>query len=247
MKQYHAILVIFVFLLLLLSALYVIRETNLYYPIKVTTVQASDFVITGEGQVEIKPDLAYINAGITVFNEPSIESAREKINQANNKIIKSAMQNGIPKEDITTSNYDISPREQFNQDGTKGSTTYYATASMTIKTKDLDKAEQLTTILTQAGANSVNARFTVEDPNKYREQARNEAIKNAKEQAKALASELDIKLGKVTNVVEGEISNPIPLQARTMMAEGLGGASSPDLEPGTQTISTTITLYFEKK
>lgn len=247
MKQYSALIVASVSVILVLVALVVIKEANIYYPVKITTTQASDFVITGEGQVDVTPDTAYLELGITVLNEVSAEEARNKINQANNKIIEAATQNGIAKEDIKTSNYNIAPREQFTREGTPTATTYYGNANISIKTKDLTKAQDLTQILTQAGANSVNVRFGVDDPNKYREEARNKAIENAKKQAKELADNLDIRLGKVTNAVEGNVGvPPIMMDTKAMNVEGMGGASAPIFEPGTQTITTSVTLYFEK-
>ena len=91
--------------------------------------------------------------------------------------------------------------------------------------------------------------YSVESPEKYREQARNKAIANAKEQAQKLANELGIRLGKVTNIVESTNDNgPFPMMYKTE-AVSLGGGNAPsaDLQPGTQTISSSVTLYFEKR
>ncbi|GAJ00724.1 unnamed protein product, partial [marine sediment metagenome] len=51
-------------------------------------------------------------------------------------------------------------------------------------------------------------------------------------------------IGKVVNVVEAPPNVPPGIYSR---AEGLGGAGEPSLEPGTQTITSVVTLYFEKK
>lgn len=248
MKQYSALLIVVVSVIMVLATLVIIKEANIYYPVKITTTQSSDFVITGEGQVDVTPDTAYLDLGITVLNEPSAESARIKINEANNKIIEAATKNGIAKEDIKTSNYNIAPRENFSREGTPTATTYYGNANVSIKTKDLGKAEQLTEVLTTAGANSVSVRFGIDDPNKYREEARNKAIENAKEQAKELSENLGIRLGRVTNAVEsGKAMPPIMMDATKAFAPmGMGGSGTPSFEPGTQTITTTMTLYFEK-
>ena len=90
--------------------------------------------------------------------------------------------------------------------------------------------------------------YSIDKPENYQEQARSKAITNAKEQAQKLASQLGIRLGKVTNIVESTIDNgPRPMLYKAE-AMSLGGkaAPAPDLQPGTQTITSTVTLYFEK-
>ncbi len=72
------------------------------------------------------------------------------------------------------------------------------------------------------------------------------------QQAQKLAKTLGIKLGKIVNVVESTPGYVSPNYASKMAlssAGGLGGAadSSAQFEPGSQTISSVVTLYFEKK
>jgi len=99
---------------------------------------------------------------------------------------------------------------------------------------------------TTAGANQIQgSRFVVDKPELYREEAREKAIKNAKEQAEKMAKNLGIKLGKIVNIIESSPSQPIAFYGKAY-AEGLGGGG-PILEQGTQTVTSVVTLYFEKK
>ena len=58
---------------------------------------------------------------------------------------------------------------------------------------------------------------------------------------------LGIRLGKITNIVESTPDSgfiPYSLKALPM---GGGGGNSATMEPGTQTVTSTVTLYFEKR
>ena len=72
--------------------------------------------------------------------------------------------------------------------------------------------------------------------------------KNAQEQAKKLSKELGIKLGKVTNMIEsgnGPYYDYGRGSVETMSAKAL--PESPIFQEGTDTVSSTVTLFFERK
>ena len=85
----------------------------------------------------------------------------------------------------------------------------------------------------------------VSQPELYREQARNAAIKNAKDQAVKIAKNLGIKLGKVTNMVESSSNTP-SYYSKALPVSGGGMGGGINIEPGSQTVTSEVTLYFEK-
>jgi uncharacterized protein YggE len=210
---------------------------------------SGEIAVVGEGKVDIVPDLAQISAGITIENVPTVEEAEKRINEVNNKIIEAVARLGIDKEDIKTSNYSINPAYEFIPTGGRSEISGYSgNATVTISVRNQDLLARVITAATEAGANNVyNAGFSIDDPSKYREEARKKAIENAKDQAQKLASELGIGLGRVVNIVEstpGGIPQPMYLESKRLDA---GGAVPPDIEPGSQTITSQVTLYFERK
>ena len=234
--------------LLILIFLFLIKAFDISYPLTiVTTTRTSELSVVGEGKVEATPDMAYIEAGITINNAQTVDEAQKTINKVNNEIINSMKSLGINKEDIKTSNYSIYPNYEY--DGKVNNISgYNGNVTITIKTKKLTQVSKIIEDATKAGANQIQGvRFTIDKPENYREKAREEAIKNAKEQAQKLANKLGIKLGKVVNIVEST-SDSVPPMYRSA-AMGLGGAesSSAEIEPGSQTITSTVTLYFEKR
>jgi uncharacterized protein YggE len=239
--------------LVIIIVLAVVRYFDLSYPLSISNSSvSSELSVVGEGKVEVSPDTAYVDAGITVDNAPTVDTAQKELNDKNNAIVDAVKKLGIKKEDIKTSNYSIYPN--YNYDNSKNQNRingYNGNVTVSIRLKDVSSTSTVIVEVTKAGANQIQGtRFVVDKPEKYREDARDKAIANAKEQAQKLAKNLGIRLGRVTNIVES-VGAPVyspqyALKSAAPMAGGMGGGS-PDIEPGSQTISSIVTLYFEKK
>ncbi len=229
-------------------AILIMNFFNIRLPVSVTTsAQSGELAVVGEGKVDIVPDAAYVDLGINVNGVVSVQEAQNKVDSVNNAVIAAVKQLGINKEDVKTTNYSINPNYVY-EGGRDQINGYNGNATITVKTKKTDLVPMIIQVATAAGANQVQgARFSIEKPESYRAQARNKAIENAKEQAKSLAADLGIKLGKVTNIVEstGVGGGPVAEMMKTYPVTGGGGG--PAIEPGTQTISSVVTLYFDKK
>lgn len=237
---------IFASALAFIIVLSIIKTFNIALPISVTSRTVSgELSVVGEGKVDVAPDTANIQAGITAEGK-TVREVENKINDVNNKIAAASVKLGIDKKDIKTDNYSINPSYEFTPEGRDNVSGYMGNASLTITVREQERVSQVITAATEAGANQVyNSGFFVDDPSKYREEARNKAIRNAKEQAQKLAKDLGIKLGRIVNIVETSAQNgPIPIYKDL---QGLGGESAPNLQPGSQTITSVVTLYFEKR
>lgn len=233
-------------LALTLAALWIVKTLNISYPMTVAISNtSSELSVVGEGKVEVIPDAATVQVGITVNNLTTAKDVQNEIAKINNNIIDEMKKLGVEKKDIKTSGYSIYPN--YSYEGASRIIGYNGNTTLDIKVKDIALASQVVDVATQAGANEIHGTtFTVDKPEKYREQARNKAIENAKEQAKKLSKSLGIKLGKVTNIIESSPGTGDPIMPRTA-AEGYGGGESPNFAAGTQTITSVVTLYFEKR
>lgn len=247
MKTSHPFKLYTGFLVITIAALFIIKQLDISYPLTIVTKEApSSLSVVGEGKVDAVPDLATVQAGISV-NGSTVSEVQTKINETNNKIVSSAIKLGIKKEDIKTSNYSINPSYDYNAAGNQ-ITGYSGNATIAIKVKKQNVLSQVIFAATASGANQIfDTQYTVEKPEKYREMAREKAITNAQEQAQKIAKSLGINLGRVINIVESTPSSgPIAL---SYLKSGIGGIreESATIEPGSQTITSTVTLYFETK
>ena len=233
-----------------LIALFLIKYFNIAYPVDIRTSQvSSELSVVGEGKVDVKPDSAIITAGFSITNAASAQEAQQKVDSVSNSLVASLTKLGISKDDIKTSNYSVSPNYSYDPSGQKANG-FNADVSYTVTVKKIDILPQVLTDLTAAGATQVNSvNYSVNNPEKYREDARNMAIQNARDQAQKLASQLGIHLGRVTNIVESGSNSPGPIpyiQSDMKSLNSGGGVPQPNIQPGTETVSSTVTLYFEK-
>lgn len=245
MKFLYIVLVPVVTLITLL----IVQVSGLSLPMRITmtTGSSADFSVVGEGKIDVVPDTGYIDMGITVNKAASAEDAQDQVATVNNQLVEKMKEFGIKSEDIKTTNYSVNPNYDYSNGGSGSIQGYNASAQLSIKVTDAQSLGDIAKAATAAGATDIyNTRYSIDEPEKYREQARTKAIDNAKEQAKKLATQLGIRLGKVTNVVESTESTVYPVMYDKAMGMG-GGGGSADLQPGQQTISSTVTLYFEKK
>jgi uncharacterized protein YggE len=244
--------VIFTYIVLViitLVGLFVINYFHISYPLSVSNqATTGELAVVGQGKVDVVPNITTIDAGIIVNNAATTQEAQEKMNTINNKIIDALTKMGIDKKDIQTSQYSVNPNYTFGNGDNKISG-YNGNASVTIKVRDANKVGQVIQSATNAGANDVHSQgFSVDDPSVYQDQAREKAIQDAKNQAKKLSQELGIRLGPITNMVESSGNNPMPVTFNSMAPEAgaLQKTIAPDIQQGTQTVNSTVTLYFQR-
>lgn len=243
LHTYIALLAVTVF------ALYVIQVFNIAYPVVIKNSNvSSELAVIGEGKIDVVPDSASIEVGISVSNAKTARDAQQQVNTINTSILESLKSLSIQKKDIKTSNYSVYPNYNYNdKDNPNTITGYNANVNLTIKTKKIDTVFLIIDKTTDAGANQVyGVSYSVDTPEQFRKTARLKAIENAKQQATELSSMLGIRLGKVVNIIESNTTSDMPLYAKSESLP-MGGGGGPSIEPGTQSISSTVTLYFEKK
>lgn len=243
-SPYIKYLVVLAFVVL---GFWAVRFFNLAIPVSVTTSNVSrELSVVGEGKVDVTPDTAYVELGITVEKAPSADEAQKRMSERNNQLVAAVKALGIKDEDIKTTNFSVYPNYIWNE-GRNTPDGYNGNVNLSVKTKDITLASRIVDTATKAGANQImGTRFVVDTPEKYRAEAREKAIANAREQAQKIADSLGIRLGSVINVVESSPGVvPQPMFEKSMMAP-LGGGGGADLSAGTQTITSVVTLYFDK-
>lgn len=225
--------------------------TKLFGPIpfavtSVSTTKTDVFSVSGEGEESAIPDTANIHLGITNTNT-SIANAQNQTNTVINKITSDLKNLGVEENNMKTTNYSVNPDYNYS-DGQQRINGYTVSANIAAKVSPIDKLNQVIDIAVRDGANTIGGiQFIVNDEllEKLKQQARKEAIANAKKKAKDLANESGIILGRIINVSETGGPNPIPVPFYGR-AESLPLTSEPTrIEPGQSTITSTITLSYE--
>ncbi len=227
-------------------------------PVAVVNTNKSEFFTSnGEGKVYAKPDVAIVQIGYT-YSAPTVSAAQNKANETVNKINSELKALGIPEKDIQTTNYNISPEYSTQPTplglGDTGSqpkiTGYNVNVNMQVKVRDFQKINQVIDVATANGANQIGGlSFTIDDPQKFQNEARKLAIADAKANANALASETGITLGKIINVYESQVGRGGNYPTMSMAKENAVAADQvpTQIEPGQTEIIVQITLSYETR
>lgn len=206
--------------------------------------------VSGDGRVFMAPDIAQLSFGVQTGRQPTAKAAMDKLTTSMNAIIAATKAAGVPEKDISTQSFWLNPIYDYTTGGQvfRG---FEASQSLSVKVRNLDKVTDVLSAATEAGANQAGGvNFTIDDPEAKRAEAREEAIKEAKEKARVLAGQLGVTLGEIKNFSENSGGWVAPMYMRTE-AYGVGGGmddvaqKAPELPAGEQEINVNVTLTFE--
>ena len=120
---------------------------------------------------------------------------------------------------------------------------YEIRQSLEVKIRDMSKIGTILDKGVQAGANDVsNLRFTIDNEEELKKQARGQAVEKAKNKAKELSSQLGVSLGKIVSFSENYNT---PYYKGMYIGEGMGGADVPSIEAGENKITIAVTITYE--
>lgn len=202
--------------------------------------------VSATGKVTTVPDMATVSIGV-IAQANTAEEARVASSNSMNSILHFLQGLKIDPKDIQTTNFTTTPRYQY-QDGKSTIIGYDANQTVNVTLRKIDQSQsQLQTVLsqvTQAGANSIQGvQFRLSTEDNFKKEATQQAIKNARVLAEQLAESSGLKLVKLVNIIPTQTDLPIMPMAYSMAAKS--NAVISNVEPGSQEISSTITLVYE--
>ena len=154
------------------------------------------FTASGSGEAVAIPDIAQMTASVITQGGKDIASLQNQNTAKANAIISFLKAQGVESKDIQTQAYNLEPRYSYYNCGAASTSCppptisgYTITQSIQVKISDFSKLGGIVSGVVQNGANSISQlSFTVNDPSKYEDQARSEAINKAEVRAQAIAS-----------------------------------------------------------
>ncbi len=204
--------------------------------------------VTGEGKASGVPDLAMLSLGMQTGRQNTAKDAMALLTKNMNAVIDAVKKAGVDEKDISTQNFSLNPAYDYTPTGMvpKG---FEASQSLEIKVRDLDKASDVLSAATAAGANQAGGvQFTIDNPEKVRAEAREKAVKQAQEKAELLAKNLGKSLGRMRGFSEGGVYAPPMMYDKAMSVMGMGGggeAQAMPLPAGEQEVQAQVTLTYE--
>ena len=208
--------------------------------------------VQGDGQATFAPDVARIS--FTVENtKATVADAQAATTKQANAAIGYVKEQGIADKDIKTLSYNISPQYSypscpqgaFCPNTSPKITGYQVSESVQVTLRDLSKVGEILAGLGKLEVQNLNGpAFALDDSTAGYDAARADAINKAKMQAKLLAKQLDVSLGKIVNFSESSGGYPYPMYALGMGGESKA-ASTPDVPTGENTYNASVSITYE--
>ena len=204
---------------------------------------APQIQVSATGQSFMAPDMATVSAGVVTQDKTAREAMfgnATKMTRAFEEL--EAAQ--IEKKDITTSQLSLQPRYNYQNRQSPKIDGYEARNTVSAKTYNLDNVGAMLDALVKAGVNNINGvQFSIKDPKAAQAAAREEAIRDAKEKAEAMADAAGVKLGKLTSLSENRSFSPQPV-AYARGALAADSVATP-VSAGEQSLSVTVNMTYE--
>jgi uncharacterized protein YggE len=218
-------------------------------------IQKDTITVTGKGEVMVKPDIATVSFGVTSENM-DVAKAQTEATTKMNGIIDLLKTKGVVEKDIKLTNYNIYPRYDYLRadiypysGGKQTLAAYVVSQTVEVKIRDISKAGEILSGVGTLGVTDVSGlTFTVDNQDEVKDQARDLAIVDAKDQAKILAKGLGVRLVKITAFSENG-NYPVYYEMNKSMALGMGGDSAvaPQVPMGENKITSNVSITYEIK
>lgn len=205
--------------------------------------------VTGEAHISVPPDLAQIDAGVTTDARTARE-ASDINNAAMGKVLLALKSAGLEEKDLQTSRLSLQP--QYSQPQLSGKpgvppaiTGYRASNHVTIRLYDLTKIANVIDTLVTAGANEVGGiNFMVAQASKLLDDAREQAIADARRKAEIYAKAAGVTLGAPISISEEGAAEPL---FRARLAGKMAAAAPVPIAQGEETLSITVGVAWAIK
>ena len=202
--------------------------------------------VTGTGEVTVVPDIATLRLGIAAEAATVVEAQSQAV-EAMDKVMSALTDNDVAEKDVQTQYFNI--RQVTEWDRVKEEETvigYRVTNMVTAKIREVDKAGTIIDAVAEAGGDLTRIdgiSFSVDEPSAYYEEARQEAMADAKAKAEHLAELGEVSLGKPTYISEG-VSTLYPVYRSVTVEEAIPSSVPTSISPGEQEISLTIQVIY---
>ena len=210
------------------------------FALPVTAEDARTITVIGEGRISAAPDMAVLRLGVSREARGASDAMR-LASEAAAAVLAQVEASGIAPRDVQTANVSLSPRWQHTQNTAPRVVGYNASNDLTVRVRDLSSLGALMDAVVSDGANQMNGlSFAMAEPRPLQDQARQEAVADARAKATLLAEAAGVTLGPVMMISEnGSFQQPIAMARGAMME-----SSAVPIAAGEMDVSATVSMIF---
>jgi uncharacterized protein YggE len=218
-----------------------------YYHIGQADRQERMITLEAEAKVTATPDIAMTTIGMVATGE-TVTGAQEANTNVMNALIIKLKEQGIAEDDIQTTNYNIYPQYNYTTDDGRILEGYEVSQNVTVKIRDIEKANQVIALAGEVGANSVGGlQFTIDDRDVYKQEATMKALDKVYEKARALSKALGVKVVGVVSYNEYEAGDGSyqPYYGYDAASSVMKEVPAPDIQSGSMDVTMHTSVTFE--
>jgi uncharacterized protein len=202
--------------------------------------------VLGEGVVTLKPDIARLSMGVLV-EKRSLSAAQTEASDKMNAVIDRLVGLGISRDDIQTVNFSVNPVYDYPNDGTRPELRGFQVANqVSVTIRDIGKTGEVADAVIDVGATTIGGlSFDVSNMQGAKDQAREQAMADAKRKGEQLARLAGVGLGRPLSISSSDTGGPPPEVYRgDTAAAPAAAAAPPPIEPGTSEVRTTVNVTY---
>jgi len=200
--------------------------------------------VTGQGQASSVPDMATIHTGVVTQAALAVD-AMEQNNQSVEKLMSDLKNMKIAETDIQSAQFSVQPEYARGARGERLAEIigYRVTNQLRIRVRDLPELGKLLDKLIRSGSNQMSGlSFGVDDSTAIMNEARTQAIADARARAELYAKAAGVAVGKILSIDEQQAVIPQPRFFSRAME---GVAASVPIATGEQDFTASINVVFE--
>jgi len=211
--------------------------------------QQTGIWVTGQGKTMAAPDIAVLRVGIEA-QEATVAEAQVEAAEAMDGVMKALTDSGVAEKDIQTQYFNI--RQVTRWDDAKSEDIvigYRVTNIVNAKIRGIDKTGTIIDAVAAAGGDltrieSIN--FSIDDPRGYYDEARQDAVADARAKAEQLADLAGVSLGQPTYISEGAQSPPPIYRGGGIYYDEAMVMPVPEtsISPGEMEVSLTVQVCY---
>lgn len=202
---------------------------------------ASRFItVTGTGTTQAAPDMATLMIGVTTQGATAAEALAAN-SKATEAVIARLTASGVAARDMQTSNLSINPNWTGYDSATPTISGYVASNMLTIRIRALDTTGAVLDAAVADGANTLNGMtFGLADPEPALDEARRDAVADARAKAELLAAAAGVKLGPVLSISD----SASPMDPMPMYRDAIAASPVP-VVGGELDLSASVQVTYE--
>lgn len=204
-------------------------------------------VTSGQGEAQVAPDRASLLVNVQTRGSTAASAASEN-SQKTRAVLDALAKLGLPREQLGTAGYSVSPEFRYDKEGgTPRVTGYVVTNSVKAETRRVEQAGAMIDAALGAGANMINSlSFYASSIDVPRREAIAAAVMSARADADAMARAAGGSRGTLLEMsTQGPTSPPRPMYDMQMMRGKLAQAEPTPVNPGVQTVTVFVTARWE--